>query len=104
MRLRHLLASTAACFCIVASITVRSVAETPAKAGNVTEARVVAEASEGNDWLVGGRTFDEQHFSPLKQVTDKNIAKLGLAWATDIESAMGLATEPIVVDAGQPGT
>ncbi len=98
MRLRHLLASTAACFCIVASITVRSVAETPAKAGNVTEARVVAEASEGNDWLVGGRTFDEQHFSPLKQVTDKNIAKLGLAWATDIESAMGLATEPIVVD------
>ena len=77
MRLRHLLASTAACFCIVASITVRSVAETPAKAGNVTEARVVAEASEGNDWLVGGRTFDEQHFSPLKQSlirTSQNLA------------------------------
>jgi quinohemoprotein ethanol dehydrogenase len=98
MRLRHLLAFMAACFCIIPGITFRSVADTPAKPGNVTEARVIAEASEGNNWLVGGRTFDEQHFSPLKQVTDQNIGKLGLAWATDIESAMGLATEPIVVD------
>src|SRR5271168_2614814 len=73
-------------------------AATSTKPGDVTEARVIAEASTGNNWLVGGRSFDEQHFSPLKQVTDKNIGSLGLAWATDIESAMGLATEPIVVD------
>jgi quinohemoprotein ethanol dehydrogenase len=68
------------------------------KPGDVTDARVIADESVGNNWLVGGRTFDEQHFSPLKQITDRNIGKLGLAWATDIESAMGLATEPIVVD------
>jgi quinohemoprotein ethanol dehydrogenase len=98
MKASHLLALTAACFCIVTSISVRCSADTPAKSGNVTEARVIAEASDGSNWLVGGRTFDEQHFSPLKQVTDKNIGNLGLAWATDIESAMGLATEPIVVD------
>ena len=79
-------------------ILTTSSAETPRKPGNVTEARVMAEVSEGTNWLVGGRDFNEQHFSPLKQVTDKNIGKLGLAWATDIESAMGLATEPIVVD------
>src|SRR5579863_8824993 len=65
---------------------------------DVTEARVIAAAADGTNWLVGGRTFDEQHFSPLKQVDDQNVGKLGLAWATDIESAMGLATEPIVVD------
>ena len=59
---------------------------------------MIAEAADGTNWLVGGRTFDEQHFSPLKQVNDKNVARLGLAWSTDIESAMGLATEPIVVD------
>jgi quinohemoprotein ethanol dehydrogenase len=59
---------------------------------------VIAEAADGSNWLVGGRTFDEQHFSPLKQINDHNVSKLGLAWATDIESAMGLATEPIVVD------
>ena len=74
------------------------IAATATKPGDVTEARVIADASVGNNWLVGGRTFDEQHFSPLKQITDQNIGNLGLAWATDIESAMGLATEPIVVD------
>lgn len=68
------------------------------KPGDVTQARVMAEQSDGANWLVGGRDFNEQHFSPLKQVTDKNIGKLGLAWAADIESTMGLATEPIVVD------
>ncbi|HTA43041.1 MAG TPA: PQQ-binding-like beta-propeller repeat protein, partial [Bryobacteraceae bacterium] len=98
MKASHLLALTAACFCIIPAISIRSSADTTAKPGNVTEARVIAEASEGSNWLVGGRTFDEQHFSPLTQVTDKNIGNLGLAWATDIESAMGLATEPIVVD------
>src|SRR5579864_6353676 len=73
-------------------------AATGTKPGDVTEARVIAEASTGNNWLVGGRAFYEQHFSPLRQITDKNISALGLAWATDIDSAMGLATEPIVVD------
>src|SRR6202046_1062455 len=98
MKASHLLALTAACFCILTAISIHSSADTPARPGNVTEARVIAEASDGSNWLVVGRTFDEQHFSPLKQVTDKNIGNLGLAWATDIESAMGLATEPIVVD------
>ncbi len=83
---------------ILIGVSILASADTPPKPGNVTEARVLTEASDGTNWLVGGRDFEEQHFSPLKQVTDKNIGKLGLAWATDIESAMGLATEPIVVD------
>ncbi|MGC2656988.1 MAG: PQQ-binding-like beta-propeller repeat protein [Bryobacteraceae bacterium] len=66
--------------------------------GNVNEARVAADDSTGDNWMVGGRTFDEQHFSPLKQIDNRNIGHIGLAWATDIDSAMGLATEPIVVD------
>src|SRR5277367_6017586 len=83
---------------ILVGIAVLATASTSPKAGDVTESRVMGEVSTGANWLVGGRDFNEQHFSPLKQVTDKNIGKLGLAWATDIESPMGLATEPIVVD------
>lgn len=70
----------------------------PAKSGDVNQARVLAEAAIGNDWLVAGGGFEEQHFSPLKQITDANLGTLGLAWATEIDSPMGLATEPIVVD------
>lgn len=67
-------------------------------AGNVTEARVLAEAASGRNWLVLGGNFGSQHYSALKQIDDKNVRRLGLAWALDIDSPMGLATEPIVVD------
>jgi PQQ-dependent dehydrogenase (methanol/ethanol family) len=69
-----------------------------AGAGDITEARVSAEAVTGNNWLLNGRTFDAKHFSPLQQVTDKNAGNLGLAWFMDIEGGMGVVAEPIVVD------
>src|SRR6476646_5681562 len=92
------IASAAVRLTVSVSIGVLLAAQAPSNAGRVTDARVLAEASSGTHWLVVGRTFDEQHFSPLVQITDKNIASLGLAWALDIDSPMGLSVEPIVVD------
>jgi len=91
---------TAAAGCGVAALflVTYSSGQAPAKFGNVSQARVQAETARGEDWLVAGGGFGEQHFTPLKQINDRNIATLGLAWTTDIDSAMGLATEPIVVD------
>jgi quinohemoprotein ethanol dehydrogenase len=66
--------------------------------GNVTQARVLAGATGGGNWLVNGGNFESQHFSPVKSINDKNINRLGLAWAIPIDSHMGLSTEPIVVD------
>jgi quinohemoprotein ethanol dehydrogenase len=68
------------------------------QAGYVTEERIMAEAPAGNNWLLNGRTFDEQHFSPLKQISDQNVRNLGVAWYLDVDSAMGIVAEPIVVD------
>jgi quinohemoprotein ethanol dehydrogenase len=68
------------------------------KAGDVTEARVANEAAAGANWLLNGRTFDEAHFSPLTQISDKNVKELGLAWYLDIAGAMGVVAEPVVVD------
>src|SRR6266853_1288082 len=73
-------------------------ADNTAKPANVTELRVASESAAGTNWLLNGRTFDEAHFSPLKQITDKNVNGLGLAWYLDIEGAMGVVAEPIVVD------
>jgi quinohemoprotein ethanol dehydrogenase len=64
----------------------------------VTATRVASESAAGVNWLLNGRGFDEAHFSPLKQITDKNVSGLGLAWYLDIEGAMGVVAEPIVVD------
>ncbi len=94
------LVTLAAASCGVAAlfIVTHSAGQAPAKFGNVSQARVLAESGPGENWLVAGGGFGEQHFTPLKEINDRNIATLGLAWATDIDSAMGLATEPIVVD------
>ena len=66
--------------------------------GNVTQARVLSESGRKDNWLVYGGNFESQHFSPLKNITDRNVGSLGLAWSTDVDSPMGLALEPIVVD------
>ena len=68
----------------------------PPKPGDVSVPRIAAEA--GENWLLNGRTFDEAHFSPLSQITDRNVNTLGVAWFTDIDGAMGVVAEPIVVD------
>src|SRR6202049_2423342 len=85
------------CLGIAATLALRTSADTPTNTGDVTEARVASDA-EGNNWLLNGRTFDAQHFSPLKQITAKNVSGLGLAWYLDIDSGMGIVSEPIIVE------
>lgn len=67
-------------------------------AGNVDASTVLADTVSGKDWLVNGRDFGSAHFSPLNLINDANVKDLGLAWSLDIDSPMGLPTEPIVVD------
>jgi len=69
-----------------------------AKAGDVTDARVTAQARSGRNWLVLGGDFGSGHYSHLSQINAGDVKRLGLAWVLDIDSPMGLATEPIVVD------
>ena len=44
----------------------------------------VGASSMPNDWLGFGRTSGEQHFSPLTQIDQHTVAKLGLAWSLDL--------------------
>jgi len=55
-------------------------------------------AADDVDWPLKGGNAAGQHFSPLDQISDKTIASLGLAWATDIPSPDGIATTPIIID------
>ncbi len=67
-------------------------------AGNVTEARVIAEAAKGDNWFVKGGSFRGDHFSPLSDINDENVDRLGLAWAVDMPVPDGISATPIVVD------
>jgi quinohemoprotein ethanol dehydrogenase len=55
-------------------------------------------AVDGANWLSYGRTYDEQRFSPLTEVSDSNVAQLGLEWSADMDTARGQEATPIVVD------
>jgi quinohemoprotein ethanol dehydrogenase len=67
-------------------------------AGLVNTQRMEAEATTGDNWLMYGRTYSEQRFSPLNEINDRNVKRLGLAWSADIASPDGLSATPIVVD------
>src|SRR5258708_19534949 len=84
------------CLAVAMGIALHLSAGSPAKPDDVTEARVIADAADGHNWLLNGRTFDQQHFSPLKQITDKNVGSLGLAWSLDIDNSMAVVSDPII--------
>jgi len=50
----------------------------------------------GTDWPGFGRTYGEQHFSPLSEIDRRNVARLGLAWFIDLPPG-NAATEPVEV-------
>lgn len=72
----------------------------PAAGGNSEKRILAAEkgiGEEGN-WLAHGRTFNEQRFSPLKQINDKNVKDLKLAWSYKLDVDRGTEATPIVID------
>ena len=50
------------------------------------------------EWLSHGRTYDEQRFSPLERINDKNVGELGLAWSHDLEIPRGAEATPLVAN------
>ena len=62
----------------------------------IDEGRRLSDASDGTDWAAYGRTYGEQHYSPLTDIRDTNVSQLGLAWSMDL-GAGNPATIPIEV-------
>jgi quinohemoprotein ethanol dehydrogenase len=59
---------------------------------------IYLDTSKGRDWPGYGRTFGEQHYSPLSQIDQHSVKQLGLAWSLDLATLKNSATEPIAVD------
>ena len=43
-----------------------------------------------------GRQDDKQRFSPLNQINEQNISRLGLAWSKELGTTRGLELTPLV--------
>ena len=64
----------------------------------VDAARLVAASQDTANWLTHGRTYDEQRYSPLAQISTANVKQLGLAWFLDLDTDRGQEATPLVID------
>jgi PQQ-dependent dehydrogenase (methanol/ethanol family) len=53
---------------------------------------------EAADWVNYGRTNEEQRFSPLNQINEHNVSKLGLVWSREFGTTRGLEATPLVAN------
>jgi quinohemoprotein ethanol dehydrogenase len=60
--------------------------------------RIANADAEPHNWLSHGRTYDEARFSPLTQIHERNVRRLGLAWYYDLDTNRGQEATPLVVD------
>jgi PQQ-dependent dehydrogenase (methanol/ethanol family) len=65
---------------------------------NVTDAMLAGAATDVKNWLLPGRTWDNQRFSPLNQVNDQNVGSLVIAGLSQTGMTASFETTPIVVD------
>jgi PQQ-dependent dehydrogenase (methanol/ethanol family) len=68
------------------------------QAARVDSARILAADQEPGQWLSYGRTYDEQHYSPLDQINDQNVSELGLAWSIDLPTNQPVESTPLFID------
>ena len=81
MKSMHSLHSHTRVFALLASFALPFVA---AQARPVTAERIIAADQEPQNWLAHGRTYGEQHYSPLAEIDRGNVGRLGLAWSMDL--------------------
>src|SRR5882724_3247670 len=55
-------------------------------------------SDDASNWLMYGRTYDDHRFSPLKQINEETVGKLGLAWSRELGTTRGLEATPLVKD------
>ncbi len=71
--------------------------EAPALPSDLASRQMNAEA-DGDNWLLYGRTYKSQRYSPLTQINKDNVNSLKLAWSLDTGLHNAFEASPIVVD------
>src|SRR5215207_4340732 len=83
---------------LAAGLGFSAVALSAGKAADVTARRMENADKDSENWMSHGRTWGEQRFSPLKQINDSNVSRLGLAWYADLSTYKGVVATPLVID------
>jgi len=52
--------------------------------------------TDTGDWVMYGGTADDHRYSPLDQVNEQTVSKLGLLWSRELGTTRGLEATPLV--------
>ena len=69
-----------------------------AESRGVDAERLRSADAEAGTWLMDGRTYQAQRYSPLAQINEGNVKDLGLAWYRELDTLRGVEGTPLVVD------
>ena len=82
--------------------TSRAIQSQPAgsapRGGLVVDDAALSNETDGSHWLAYGRTYSEQRFSPLTQISDATVNRLRPDWFLELPNDRGLISTPLVVD------
>src|SRR5690606_15924041 len=62
------------------------------------EAALIEAAKSADEWLTYGRDYAETRFSPLAQVDERTVSRLGLAWSYETGSVRGHEATQLVMN------
>src|SRR5690606_7841100 len=66
-------------------------------AEEVTAERLLSADEHAGEWLMDGRTYSAQRFSPLEQINEENVSDLGLAWYYELDTLRGVEATPLMI-------
>ncbi|MGE0665246.1 MAG: PQQ-dependent dehydrogenase, methanol/ethanol family [Sphingomonadales bacterium] len=84
--------------CLLAACSPSKDSDKDASGGRDFGARIVAADQEPQNWLATGRTYSEQHYSPLATIDRTNVGRLGLAWHHEFDTDRAQEGTPLVID------
>lgn len=84
-------------FAATALLSACSGPPTDASSDRPAPEKMLLDNANGVNWPAYGRTYGEQHFSPLTTVNDTTVGNLGLMWSLDLPAGNSV-TQPLAID------
>jgi len=82
------MAAAAACILVLTSCS---------QSPRIIDNAALSDERDGRDWASFGRTYSENHYSPLAEINDASVQRLGLAWSLDLDVTNSI-TAPLAID------
>jgi quinohemoprotein ethanol dehydrogenase len=80
------------------AVSIAVAACTTAEPSTDGDARLRNADRDAANWLMYGRTYNEQRFSPLQQINEGTVKRLGLVWSRPLPTTRGVEATSLVVD------